>query len=137
MKKNNSSAADFVKEAAEKHIKFSLPKDERKYPGQQCQSDSLNEKFRILHKFLVDTVIKFCVENHITIDEFRLSADMLEHSIKSGQWEACTDSGLTFEKYSDEYKKAFWEMNKEFLASKTKHELDMLEFEQEPYMFSM
>ena len=111
--------------------------DTRKYPGQQCQSEVLNDKFRLLHKYLVDTVIRFCNENHITIDEFNLNADGLAESIKAGQWEACTDSGFVFRKFSDEYKRAFWDMDKEFLASKTKHDLDMLEFKQEPYMFSM
>ena len=97
----NMSAADFVRWAADNHIKFKLPEDNRKYTGQQCQSDVLNNKFRILHRYLVDTVIRFCVENHITIDEFMLNADNLKDSINAGQWESCTDSVFIFEKYGD------------------------------------
>ena len=37
--------AEFVKYAAENHIKFTLPDDNRKYPGQKCQDEILNKAF--------------------------------------------------------------------------------------------
>ena len=69
------SPAEFVKHAAENHIKFILPEDNRKYPMQQCQDDLLNQKFRVLHKQIVNAIIQFCKENDIVIDKFQLNAD--------------------------------------------------------------
>lgn len=100
------SPTDFVKYAAEKHIKFTLPEDNRKYPMQQCQDDLLNQKFRVLHKQIVNAIIQFCKENDIIIDEFHLNADCLEESIKAGSWQSCTDSCLRFDKFTEEYKDA-------------------------------
>lgn len=40
-------------------------------------------------------------------------------------------------KYSDEYKKAFWEKDEEYLKGKTGKELEKLAAHQEPFMFSM
>ena len=40
-------------------------------------------------------------------------------------------------KYSDEYKKAFWENDEEYLKGKTRKELEKLAAHQEPFMFSM
>jgi hypothetical protein len=73
-------------------------KDNRKYYGQECQDDELNKKFRDLHHALVDLVISFCKENDIDIDEASLSIDGISASIPYGQWEACTDSSLVFNK---------------------------------------
>ncbi len=72
--------------------------DNRKYYGQECQDDELNKKFRNLHHALVDLVISFCKENNIDIDEASLSIDGISASIPYGQWEACTDSSLIFNK---------------------------------------
>lgn len=110
---------------------------EKKYYGQQCQDEDLNEKFRELHHELVNRIISFCKENDIVIDEFSLSADGLAESIPTGKWQACTDSGFVFRKFSEDYKKAFWDMDKEFLKDKTKKDLDLLEWRQEPFMYSM
>ena len=98
------SAAEFVKYAADNHIKFTLPEDNRKYPHQQCQDEKLNIAFRHLHEHLVNETIQFCRAYGITIDEFHLNADCLEESIKHGSWQPCTDSCLSFDKYSQEYK---------------------------------
>ena len=98
------SPSEFLKHAAENHLKFTLPEDNRKYPFQQCQDEHLNDEFRMLHKNLVNMVINFCNIHNITIDEFHLNADELSESIKYGSWQACTDSCLTFDKFSEEYK---------------------------------
>ena len=98
------SPADFVKYAAENHIKFTLPEDNRRYPMQQCQDDTINEDFRQLHHDVVNTIIQFCVKHNILIDDFKLIADCLEDSIKAGSWQSCTDSCLRFNKNSQEYK---------------------------------
>ena len=103
-KQKQQSLADFVKYAAENHIKFTLPEDNRKYPMQQCQDDAINEDFRQLHHDVVNTIIQFCVKHNILIDDFNLNADCLEDSIKAGSWQACTDSCLQFNKDSQEYK---------------------------------
>ena len=76
--------------------------DNRKYYGQECQDDELNKKFRDLHHALVDLVISFCKENDIDIDRASLNIDGISASIPYGQWEACTDSGLTFYNYNKE-----------------------------------
>ena len=118
-------------------------KDECKFYGQQCQDEELNKKFRELHVILVDQVIDFCKANNITIDEFDLHADGLEVSIENGSWQSCTDSALTFRKFSDEHKKFFWKMDfDEYLKTHTKDELnkylDRLEEEARiPFMFSI
>ena len=91
--------AEFIKYAADNHIKFDLPEDNKKYPGQQCQDDLINQKFRELHKNVVDIIIQFCKENDILIDEFHLNANALKDSIKFGSWQPCTDSCLTFDKF--------------------------------------
>ena len=91
--------AEFIKYAADNHIKFDLLEDNRKFPGQQCQDDLINQKFRELHKNVVDIIIHFCKENNIIINEFHLNADTLEDSIKAGSWQSCTDSCLIFDKF--------------------------------------
>lgn len=131
-KVNKISAAEFVKYAAENHIKFTLPEDTRKYPGQQCQDDLLNQKFRVLHKQIVNAIIQFCKENDIVIDEFQLNADCLENSIKAGSWQPCTDSSLRFEKYSQEYKDVI-SMKKVV----SKDEFNKILIEEEPFLFSI
>ena len=132
------SAAEFVKYAADNHIKFTLPEDNRKYPGQQCQDERLNYKFRRLHSFLVNQVINFCKSNNILIDEFHLNADCLEGSIKAGSWQACTDSCLKFDKFTQEYKDCV-SMKDEASIEKIKDNKEWLRIkhEQEPYLISM
>ena len=132
LKTNKMSAAEFVKYAVENHIKFTLPEDTRKYPGQQCQDDLLNQKFRVLHKQIVNAIIQFCKENDIVIDEFQLNADCLEDSIKAGSWQACTDSSLRFEKYSQEYKDVISMKN-----VVSEDEFNKILINEEPYIYSM
>lgn len=79
--------------------------DNRKYPFQQCQDENINKDFRILHHDIVNMVIQFCLKHNIIIDEFGLTADEVGGSIKSGSWQACTDSCFTFDKFSQEHKK--------------------------------
>lgn len=115
------SPAEFIKYAADNHIKFDIPEDNRKFPGQQCQNERLNYKFRRLHLFLVNQVINFCKSNNISINEFHLNADALEDSIKAGSWQSCTDSCLTFDKFNkgmvefaedvDKAWNAYWHFN--------------------------
>ena len=118
-------------------IKFEYTPDTRKYPGQQCQDEELTKKFRAFHEELVNKVISFCKDNNILIDEFHLNADSLEDSIKFGSWQACTDSCFSFEKFTDEYKKAFIYMDRDFLKGKDQRDLDIIHLEQEPYLCSM
>ena len=94
------SPAEYIKYLADNHIEIEIPEDNRKFPGQQCQDERLNYKFRQLHKHLVNEVIEFCKSHNIVIDEFRLNADGLAESIPYGSWQSCTDSGLTFEKFN-------------------------------------
>lgn len=113
-------------------MKISLKEDNRKYFGQQCQDDEINKKFRELHKKIVDEIILFCKENNIEIDEFYLSADCLEESIKYGSWQACTDSSLVFNKFTDEYKYVMC-MEKNV----SKEEFEKIKLDQESFMYSM
>lgn len=113
-------------------IKLEYTPDTRKYPGQQCQNDRINYKFRQLHKHIINDIITFCKAYGITIDEFHMNADGLEDSIKAGSWQACTDSYLSFEKFIDEYKDAI-SMKK--IVSK--EEFEKIKMEQEPYLYSM
>lgn len=126
------TSAEFIKYAADNHIHFELPDDNRKYPGQQCQNDRINYKFRQLHKHIINDIITFCKAYGITIDEFHMNADGLEDSIKAGSWQACTDSYLSFEKFTDEYKDAT-SMKK--IVSK--EEFEKIKMDQEPYLYSM
>ena len=103
-----------------------------KYYGQQCQDEVLNKKFRELHHKLVNEIIAFCKENDIEIDEFHLNADGVEGSIPYGQWEACTDSCLSFEKFSEDYKAV---INFDKLA--TDKEWRKIKSEQQPFLVSM
>jgi len=137
-KVNKMSVAEFVKYAADNHIKFTLPKDNRKYPGQQCQDEHLNYKFRRLHLFLVNQVINFCKSNNILIDEFHLNADELEDSIKFGSWQACTDSCLRFDKFTQEYKDCV-SMKDESSIEKIKDDKEWarIKLEQVPYLISI
>ena len=126
------SAAEFVKYAAENHIKFEVPEDTRKYPGQQCQEPELNFAFRNLHKNIINQIINFCQNWHIYIDEINLNADGLQDSIKAGSWQACTDSLLRFERYSQEYKDVI-SMKKVV----SKDEFNKILINEEPFLFSM
>lgn len=132
------SAAEFVKYAADNHIKFTLPKDNRKYPGQKCQEDNLNIAFRHLHENLVNEVIQFCRAYGITIDGFHLNADELEDSIKFGSWQHCTDSCLRFDKFTQEYKDCI-SMKDEASIEKIKDDKEWrrIKLEQEPYLVSI
>ena len=74
-----------------------------KYFGQQCQDDTLNQKFRELHKKLVNEVISFCKENKLNqIEGFHLGADGVIASIPFGEWEPCTDSCLEFYEFKSD-----------------------------------
>ena len=105
---------------------------DKKYPMQLCQDDNLTRKFRELHKELVNKIISFCKENNISIDEFHLNADELAGSIEFGSWQSCTDSCLTFEKFTDEYKDAV--SMKKVVDDK---EWKRIKLEQKPFMQSM
>lgn len=68
-----------------------------KYFGQQCQDDTLNQKFKELHQKLVNEIISFCKENELyQIEGFHLGADGVNASIFFGKWAPCTDSCLEF-----------------------------------------
>ena len=129
--------AEYIKYLADNKISIQIPEDNRKYPGQQCQDDKLNEAFRRLHAKIVNDIILFCKAWNISIDEFHLNADGVSGSIQYGGWESCTDSCLTFDKFSEDYKKAFLLYDKEFLEGKTKQDLDKIKLSQEPYLRSM
>ena len=118
-------------------IKLEYTPDTRKYFGQQCQDDEINKKFRELHKKLVDEIISFCKENNIIVDEIHLNADGVAGSIPYGEWEACTDSYFGLDKFTDEYKKAFLYMDRDFLKGKDRRDLDEISLSQEPYLRSM
>jgi len=113
-------------------IFLELSKDNRQFPGQQCQDPGLNERFRTLHQELVNRVIAFCVQNNIVIDEFNLNADMLEWSIKAGKWIGFTDSSLVFDKQTDEYKEVM-----SFKKQVSNEEFQKIKDAQEPFMYSM
>jgi len=106
-----------------------MEKKVKKYPCQECQDDEITSAFRDLHHKLVDEIIKFCKNYNVQIDDFHLSADGVIDSIPYGEWKSCTDSALTFIKYSDEYKKAFWKMDREMLKNMSKKDLDKLALE--------
>ena len=106
--------------------------DVKKFPFQQCQDERLNYKFRQLHKYLVNQIINFCKSHNIIIDEFYLNADELSESIKFGSWQPCTDSCLTFHKFTDEYKDAV--SMKKVVDDK---EWKRIKLEQKPFMQSM
>lgn len=89
-------------------------------------------KFRDLHKSLVNQVIAFCKENNIVIDEFHMAADDLSDSIKFGSWQSCTDSCLSFEKFTDEWKDII--TMKKVVDDKTYRQVRS---EQEPFLFSI
>jgi len=131
-KVNKMSPAEFIKYAADNHIKFTLPEDTRKYPGQQCQDEKINNAFRNLHKNIVDEIIGFCNAYGISIDEFHMSADGLQDSIKTRSWQPCTDSSLRFEKYSQEYKDVI-SMKKVV----SEDEFNKILINEEPFLFSM
>ena len=104
----------------------------KKYFGQKCQDDTLNQKFEKLHHKLVNEIISFCKENNIIIDEFHLNADGVEGSISFGEWESCTDSCLSFEKFTERYKNVI-----SFKEKVSNKEWEKIKFEQEPFLVSM
>ena len=132
------SATEFVKYAADNHIKFTLPEDNRKYPGQKCQEPELNFAFRNLHTNIINQIINFCQNWHISINEIHLNADCLEGSIKAGSWQACTDSCLRFDKFTQEYKDCISMKDEESIEKiKDNKEWLRIKHEQEPYLISM
>ena len=76
--------------------------DNKKYYnyGPKCQDDLIKQKFVVLHKQIVNTIIQFCKENNINVNEFYLKADGLGNSIKYGSWQPSTDS--CFELYEND-----------------------------------
>lgn len=75
-----------------------------KYFGQQCQDNTLNQKFRELHGRLVNEIISFCKENELyQIETFYLSADGVNGSISYGKWTPCTDSCLEFYEFKSNF----------------------------------
>ena len=105
---------------------------DKKYFGQQCQDDEINKKFREFHKKLVNEIISFCKENNIEIDEFHLNADGVAKSIPYGEWQPCTDSCLSFEKFTERYKNVV--SLKERVSNA---EWQKIQLEQEPFLISM
>ena len=63
---------------------------------QLCQDKELTEKFRSLHKEILEKIITFCHENNLQISEITLSADGMIDSIKENKWHPSTDSSMTF-----------------------------------------
>ena len=113
-------------------ITLSYEPDKRKYPGQQCQNDNINEEFRKLHENIINQIIEFCNKHNITVDEIHLNADGVAGSIPYGSWQACTDSYFGLEKFTEDYKKA---CSLEVIT--TKEEFKKLKLKQEPYIYSM
>lgn len=61
-----------------------------------------------------------------------MNAYDLEDSIKAGYWEACTDSCLSFEKFTDEWK--------DIISMKKKvsnEDYNKVKLEQKPFLVSM
>ncbi len=103
-----------------------------KYFGQQCQDERIVESFRRFHHHLINEVINFCNMHNIIIDEFHLNADSMEGSIKEGSWQPCTDSCLSFEKFTERYKNVI-----SFKEKVSNAEWQKIKFEQEPFLVSM
>ena len=98
------------------------------------QDDKINEDFRNLHKELVNRIAEWCKEHNVIIDEFSLGADGFAESCKCGEWVSATDSSFSCRKFSEEYKKAFWDMDRSF----SKEDYDRIEQESRiPYLYSM
>ena len=98
------------------------------------QDDKINEDFRNLHKELVNRIAEWCKEHNVIIDEFSLGADGFAESCKYGEWVSATDSSFSCRKFSEEYKKAFWDMDRSF----SKEDYDRIEQESRiPYLYSM
>ena len=81
---------------------------------------------------LVDEIIGFCKAWDISIDELHLNADCLAESIKHGSWQSCTDSCLSFDKYSQEYKDII--SMKKIVSD---DEYNKIVANEEPYLISM
>ena len=105
---------------------------DKKYPMQICQDDNLTNKFRELHKEIVNKIISFCKENNISIDEFHLNADGVDGSIPYGEWQSCTDSGFSMIKFTDEYNDAV-----SCRKIVDDNEWKRIKSEQENFLFSM
>ena len=105
---------------------------DKKYPMQICQDDNITNKFRELHKELVNKIISFCKENNISIDEFHLNADGVDGSIPYGKWQSCTDSGFSMIKFTDEYNDVV-----SLRKIVDDNEWKRIKLEQENFLFSM
>ena len=103
-----------------------------KYFGQQCQDDTLNQKFREFHYKLVNEIISFCKENDIVIDEFHLDADGVKGSIPFGEWKPCTDSYFSLEKFTEDFKDVI-----NFKKKVNNTEWEQIRFKQKPFIYSM
>ena len=73
----------------------SIMTKERKFPWQQCQNEELNEKFKELHREIVDRIVLFCKENGVEFDNVYLTADGVRFSVQYGEWTAATDSSFS------------------------------------------
>ena len=136
--KEKISGSAFIKHLADNHVKITLPESNRKYPLQQCQDDLLNQKFRVLHKQIVNAIIQFCKENDIVIDEFHLNTDCFEDSIKAGSWQPSTDSCLRFDKFTQEYKDCVGMKDEESIRKfSDEKEYRRICSEQEPFLISL
>ncbi len=112
--------------------KFSYEPDTRKYFGQQCQDDKINEEFRMLHKNIINQIIQFCNKYNLSIDEIHLSADGVKGSIPYRSWQSCTDSYFGLEKFTDDYIDAC-----DLKIHPSKEEFEKLKLKQEPFIMSM
>lgn len=99
--------AEFVKFAAEHHIKISIKESNEKYPYQICQDDEINHKFRELHVNIVNMIADFCKTYNIIVDKVNMDIDDFSESCKHGKWVSDTDSCFSFKKFSEEYKKTY------------------------------
>lgn len=100
--------------------------------GQQCQNKSINDDFRKLHNDIINTIIQFCVKHNITIDEIHLNADNVDDSIEYGEWCPATDSCLSFDKFTEDYK--------DVMSGKktvTKEEWQKIKSAQEPFLCNL
>lgn len=112
--------------------------DNKKYPQQQCQDNTITNAFRRLHERLIDEVIGFCRAYNISIDELYFYADSLEDSIKHGSWQSSTDSCLQFNKFTQEYKDYANMKNEESTQKITNYnEYKRIINEQKPFLISM
>lgn len=73
-----------------------------------------------------------CKENNIVIDEFHLNADGVEGSIPFGKWQSCTDSYLSLEKFTEDFKDVV-----NFRKKVSNDEWEQIKLKQKPFLVSM